>query len=185
VALHLVNSLDQLINPLYLQPVTDTPSPSRDALLASIRALEPSTLGHVLTRSARLLNHRVVTAVHAQGFTEVRESWLGMLRHMDPDGVRSTVLAERLQVSKQAAGQLVSELERKGYLERIPDPSDGRAKLVRITQRGLDAWLAGLEAFRALERDLADAIGPDALAALRLHGADLLSFLETDAAPQP
>lgn len=163
--------------------MTQAPSPSRDALLASIRALEPSTLGHVLTRSARLLNARVVDAVHAQGFTEVRESWLGMLRHMDPDGVRSSVLAERLEVSKQAAGQLVTELERKGYLERIPDPSDGRAKLVRITRRGLDAWLAGLEAFRALELELEASLGADALAALREHGAALLAFLDSPARP--
>lgn len=141
--------------------------------------LEPNTLGHVLTRSARLLNARVVAAVHAEGFTEVRDSWLGMLRHLDAEGVRSTVLAERLEVTKQAAGQLVSELERKGYLERIPDPTDGRAKLVRITERGLQAWLAGLQAFRALETELDSVLGAHLLTTLRDGGGALLAHLET------
>lgn len=158
------------------------PHTDRAALLDAIKALETSTLGHVLTRSARLLNARVVASVHAQGYTEVRESWLGMLRHLDPEGTRSTVLADRLEVSKQAAGQLVTELERKGYLERIPDPSDGRAKLVRITERGLHAWLAGLEAFRKLEDELDAVVGAHLLTSLRDGGSALLAFLDHEPA---
>lgn len=156
-----------------------SPRPAqRHALNEAIAALEPSTLGHLLTRSARLLNERAVRAVHDAGFVEVRESWLGMLRHLEPDGVRSSELAERLRVSRQAAGQLVSELQQHGYLERIPDPSDGRAKLVRITTRGLQAWLAGLSAFRELELELQAALGATNLTTLRELGPRLLAHLE-------
>jgi len=150
----------------------------REELNEAIAALGPSTLGHLLTRSARLLNERALRAVHDAGFVEVRESWLGMLRHLEPDGVRSSELAERLRVSRQAAGQLVSELQQHGYLERIPDPSDGRAKLVRITARGLQAWLAGLSAFRGLELELQTALGVANLNTLRELGPRLLAHLE-------
>ncbi len=159
--------------------ITSAP-PSRDALTDAISALEPHTLGHALTRSARLLNERAVRAVHAAGFVEVRESWLGLLRHMEPAGIRSSELADRLAVSRQAAGQLVSELENHGYLERIPDPSDGRAKLVRITTRGLSAWLAGLQAVAALEDELRAALGAPTLDALRAQASRLLATLESE-----
>lgn len=157
--------------------MTTPASPDRDALRAAIETLEPSTLGHVLTRSARLWNERALSAVHAAGFTEVRESWLGILRHLDAEGTRSSVLAERLRVSRQAAGQLVSELEGKGYLERLPDPSDGRAKIVRITSRGLQAWLAGLQAFAQLDQQLIAALGATTIDSLRTDATRLLATL--------
>ena len=51
-------------------------------------------------------------------------------------GTRLTALAESAGMSKQAMGQLVDDLERLGYVERVPDPADGRAKIVRLTRRG-------------------------------------------------
>ncbi len=147
----------------------------RDALVARVQARAQDTLGHVLTRASRLFHEQALAAVQAQGYPEVRESWLGLLRHLEPDGVRSSVLGERMGITKQAAGQLVSDLERSGYLERVPDPSDGRAKLVRMTERGFGAWLAGLEALQGLERDLEAEVG---LTRLRRDGWTLLQALE-------
>ena len=54
---------------------------------------------------------------------------------IDPEGTRLSVLAERAQVAKQTATALVDKLERAGYVERVPDPTDGRARLVRLTAR--------------------------------------------------
>lgn len=136
------------------------------------------TLGHVLSRASRLFHEQALEAVHVAGFVEVRESWIGLLRYLTADGVRITELADRLGTTKQAVGQLVNELERAGYLERVPDPSDGRAKLVRMTDRGWGAWLAGLDALSALETALARDIGPDALQLLREHSGALLNALE-------
>ncbi len=150
-------------------------NPARDALIARVNQRTQDTLGHLLTRSARLFNEQAVAAVHAAGYPEVRESWVSLLRHLEPDGVRSSTLGERLGITKQAAGQLVSELERVGYLERVPDPSDGRAKLVRMTERGFGAWLAGLDALRELEEDLDREVG---LASLRRDAPELLAALE-------
>ncbi len=150
----------------------------RARLQAAVTERTQDTLGHVLTRASRLFNEQALQAVHAAGFPEVRESWIALLRHLDPPGVRSSVLAERLGVTRQAAGQLVSELERAGYLERVADLSDGRAKLVRMTERGLHAWLAGLQALRTLQDDLRHEVGADALSALQSHGSQLLLALQ-------
>ncbi len=70
---------------------------------------------------------------------------------------------------------MVRELERLGYLERVADPTDGRAKLVRMTERGFGAWLAGLEAMAALEAELEAEVG---LRRLRTDGTNLLRALE-------
>lgn len=159
---------------------------ARDSLQARIASRKRDTLGHVLTRVSRLFHEQALQAVHSAGFPDIRESWIVLLRHMEVDGIRSSALADRLGVTRQAAGQLVSELEGRGYLERVPDPSDGRAKLVRMTDRGLDAWATGLDALAALQHDLNAELGPEPLLALHTHGAALLHALErrasTDAA---
>ncbi len=56
-----------------------------------------------------------------------------------PDGTRLTELAEAAQVTKQTASVLVDQLEKAGYVERVPDPSDARARLVRMAPRGREA----------------------------------------------
>ena len=59
-----------------------------------------------------------------------------VLQYLDDAGTRVSVLAERAQITKQSMAELVAHLERHGYVERVPDPADGRAKLVRATDRG-------------------------------------------------
>ena len=49
-------------------------------------------------------------------------------------GSRLTDLADRSGLTKQAVGEAVAELERKGYVERVPDPLDGRAKIIKLTR---------------------------------------------------
>ena len=156
----------------------------RERLRSRVDARQADTLGHVLSRATRLFNAQALAAVHAAGFHEVRESWIGLLRHLEPDGVRSSVLAARLHTSRQAAGQLVNDLERLEYLERVPDPSDGRAKLVRLTAKGWSAWLTGLEALNDLERSLAVEVGSEPLAALHRSGRILLDALERRSQPR-
>ena len=151
---------------------------TRDQLEQRVRERTTDTLGHLLQRTARLFMQQAVQAVRAAGHPDVRQSWLGLLPHLEPRGVRTSDLAGRLEVTRQAAGQLISEVERLGYVERVPDPSDGRAKLVRMTERGWAAWLAGLDAMRTLEDELEQEIGPEAVAALRIHAPALLAAIE-------
>jgi DNA-binding MarR family transcriptional regulator len=66
---------------------------------------------------------------------------------ISPEGGRLTDLAERAQMTKQAVGEVASELEKMGYVERVPDPADGRAKIIRLTGRGSEAWVLGRQVF--------------------------------------
>ena len=142
-------------------------------------------MGHILETAARLFNERALRAVHDAGYSEVRETWLALIRHLEPEGVRSSVLADRLNRSRQAAGQLVSDLERLGYLERVPDPTDGRAKLVRMTVRGEGARRAGIEASKRLERALACELGQASMSSLQRVGADVVTALGGERSRHP
>jgi DNA-binding MarR family transcriptional regulator len=71
-----------------------------------------------------------------RGGSELRPAHTQVFEHLDPEGTRLTSLADRVGMSHQAMGELVGELVTQGYLERVPDPADGRARLLRATVRG-------------------------------------------------
>lgn len=83
------------------------------------------------------------------------------------DGSRLTELAEASQVTKQTVGFLVDQLERAGYVERTPDPRDGRAKLVRVAPRGAAAARASMEVVSRVEAEWTAELGPDRTTQLR------------------
>ena len=74
------------------------------------------------------------------GHPEVRPAHGSVFGFMDDAGTRLGVLAERAQVTRQSMAELVRHLERHGYVELVPDPGDGRARLVRPTDRGRAVW---------------------------------------------
>jgi DNA-binding MarR family transcriptional regulator len=96
-------------------------------------------------------------------------------------GSRLTDLAERAGLTKQAVGEAVAELERLGYLERVPDPRDRRAKIIKLTPRGLEAVVTGRRLFAEIEREWADQLGEELLVGLR-EGAERIAAAERDAA---
>src|SRR5215467_15194486 len=79
---------------------------------------------------------QVVAGLVAAGFGDVRPAHFTVFQHLPPEGMRLTALAEAALLTKQSMGYLVDDLETLGYVERVPDPADRRAKLVRLTTRG-------------------------------------------------
>ena len=104
-----------------------------------------------------------VAAVTAQlalrGYNDFPFASASLLWLLDEGGTRSTVLAQRAGVTKQAMSQLVRVMERQGYLEQVADPADTRAKVVRMTGRGDAVKTACVEVREALNRKLAAALG--------------------------
>lgn len=90
---------------------------------------------------------------------ELRPSTAQVIPNLPPEGLRMTELAARLRLTLQRAGQLVAELEEVGYLERVPDPSDGRARRVVFTRRGRTLIRDIDEITRETTRFFADQIG--------------------------
>ena len=136
-----------------------------------------STL-ELLFRAARLVNERAVHEARASGARGLRLAHTQLFPHITSDGIRLTELADRLEVSKQAVGPLVDELVAQKVVERIPDPADQRAKLIRWTQRGRRALLHGMTVLDGLERELAHRIGPRRMAELADTLAELVAAVE-------
>jgi DNA-binding MarR family transcriptional regulator len=117
----------------------------------------------LLFKAARLLNERAIDRIRERTKKPVRLAHTTLLPHVDLAGTRLTDLAKRLGVSKQAAAQLVDELEEMGMLERVPDPADARAKLVRFSKRGQQGLLEGLGVLKELEAEIGALVGHDKL----------------------
>lgn len=99
---------------------------------------EEPNIGVLFFVAHRAMEQRVFEAVRTQGFDATLAQGRIFAR-IDEGGTRLTALAERAQVTKQTAGFLVDQLERAGYVKRVPDPTDARARLVTIAKRGREA----------------------------------------------
>jgi DNA-binding MarR family transcriptional regulator len=88
---------------------------------------------------ARAMETRVIGAMVKAGYDDVTVAQGRLFARIGPNGNRITDLAEQARVTKQTAGFLVDQLERAGYVRRVPDPTDARARLVQIAPRGEEA----------------------------------------------
>jgi DNA-binding MarR family transcriptional regulator len=92
-------------------------------------------IGALLAVPVQVLAQRVAAAL-GEDFPDYRRNTDAVFRWLGPEGDRISDLAARCGVSKQAMGETITWLEQHGYVERLPDPSDGRATLVRRTELG-------------------------------------------------
>ena len=99
----------------------------------------PLNIGLLCFIVYRAMEDRVVRDLAASGFDDVTVAQGRVFARIGPKGTRVTDLAEQARVTKQTAGFLVDQLERAGYVRREPDPTDARARLVVIAERGLAA----------------------------------------------
>jgi len=118
------------------------------------------------------------------GYEEIRPAHGCVFGNMEPHGVRLTDIADRARITKQSVGEIVTNLEELGYVERIPDPADRRAKLVRLTSLGQEVQDAARVTFAQIEAEWGERIGKKKVAALRaaLEELSLLPPLVLDRA---
>src|SRR5204863_1967089 len=110
---------------------------------------------------------RVSAGLVDAGFDDLRPAHTAVFQHIEADGARLTALAERAQITKQSMGYLVDYLEERGYLERRPDPTDRRAALVCLTERGWAQIRAALAIIAGLEQEWTTALGEQRMEQLR------------------
>jgi DNA-binding MarR family transcriptional regulator len=127
----------------------------------------PENLAILLREPLRALNEELIERLAEHGHAEVRLPHGSVLQYLDDDGTTVSVLAERAHLTKQAMAQLVAHLEQHGYVERIPDPADRRAKLVRATGRGRDVYAIVREFVADTETRLDRALGAAKMQRLR------------------
>ena len=120
----------------------------------------------MLGRSYSLLGFQIVNGVVGAGFPQ-KPSHSAVFAQISPEGSRLTQLARGANMSPQAMGELVDELEELGYVERRPDPTDRRAKLIVLTPRGHECIDAGIATIQGLEERIDQILGPRGHAQLR------------------
>ncbi len=112
----------------------------------------------MLGQAYSLLGFQIVDGLVGAGYPQ-RPKHSAVFAQISPDGSRLTVLARKANMTPQAMGELVDELVDMGYLVRRPDPDDGRAKLIVLTQRGRDAVAAGLQTITGIEEQVTKILG--------------------------
>lgn len=101
------------------------------------------------------------------GYGRIRPGHGCVFGHIDGDGSRLTELAAQSGFTKQAVGEAVADLESLGFVERAPDPGDGRAKIIRLTAEGEAAQATARLLFDEIEQRWAERYGAERIAALR------------------
>jgi DNA-binding MarR family transcriptional regulator len=158
----------------------------RQASVASAGRHDPAgapadpDLALLLAGAGRVVADRLGAAVAAAGVADMRTPYGFVIRALAERPRTLTQVATALDVSKQAAIKVVDEMERRGFLRREPDPVDRRAKLLRLTDKGLAVRAAALAESRRMEAELRDAAGSADAAALRRA---LLVLLERHEGP--
>lgn len=114
------------------------------------------TVISLLRRTNHLMVNEITDRLQASGFPDSPPSFHPIFENLDPEGTRLTVLAARAGLTHQSVGEVVTELERRGYVERIPDPTDKRARLVSLTDRGRDLVRAAVRHIADIEREWGD-----------------------------
>ncbi len=156
------------------------PSMSTDALgLAQADLTEQ--LAETMRRASRAYVVAVVEALGQKGYAGLTPASVSLLARLPPQGSQTIDLARQTRRTKQAAGKIVADLVKQGYAERLPDPKDGRAQLVRPTEKGLEALTIGADVKLGLAERATIVLGVDTLERLHKDLASLEKALRAEA----
>jgi DNA-binding MarR family transcriptional regulator len=122
----------------------------------------------LVSLTANQFEDELTAKLAAVGLADLRPGHGCVFGNIDPEvGSRLTELAERAGMTKQSVGEFTSDLEQLGYLERVPDPGDGRAKIIRLTDQGRRAYWIGRQLIDEIEHEWGERYGEERIAALR------------------
>ncbi len=124
-------------------------------------------LGLLCFIAYRAMETRIIDALATAGYDDLTVAQGRVFARIGPDGTRVTDLAEQARITKQTATFLVEQLERAGYVERVPDPTDARARLVRIAPRGRKAVAIARRAEAEVEAEWTRHLGRQSATQLR------------------
>lgn len=132
-----------------------------------LKRFRKNNIGLPLTEIAKDFQRRALAGFAGYGHKELQPAQYSVISHLSLSGTRLTDLAKRALMTKQGMGQLVDEVERMGYVERVPDPTDSRAKIVRFTEKGHRLMSHGIAIGESLQEEYAKLIGKKRLKDLR------------------
>lgn len=115
---------------------------------------------------------QLYAGVVAAGFDDLNAAHVGLWRYPGLEGLRPSQLADRRGITKQSVNDLLGHLEQQGYLERVPDSADGRARVIRLTAKGWRLQRAIYAEAGAAQVRIAEILGPRHFA--QLHSSLVL-----------
>ncbi len=117
-------------------------------------------LGRLLLEGHRVLAAELVVSLEERGYPDLRAGHLAVFQHIDRrSGTRLTELATRARMTKQGMMLAVDDLEARGYVRRVADPADARAKIVRLTAHGRRAAAEARRAVGSLDTRMKRQLG--------------------------
>ena len=137
-------------------------------------------IGQLLVRLLYLFRQELLSPAAERGYRDIRAPHLQIFGNLGIDGIRLTGLAARAQLSLAATSEFVTELQELGYLERRPDPADGRAKLIFPTPRGRKALDDAGDRVAEIERHWSALVGRTRFDQAARALQDLLDQLEQE-----
>lgn len=129
--------------------------------------------GLLMFIAARHVESRVQEAIQAAGYDDLTLAQARLMARVPEEGIRLTRLAESAQVTKQTAGFLVDQLVKAGYADRVPDPTDARARLVVLAPRSRGVQKVARKVERQIEREWTAHLGELRMASLQAALEDL------------
>ena len=120
----------------------------------------PRYVGAMLRVVWQWVRDEMYAGVVAAGYDDLTAAHVALWRHPGLDGLRPSQLADHLGVTKQSVNDLLGHLERQGYLKRVADPADGRARVIRLTSKGWQLAETIYGEARAAQLRIAEILGP-------------------------
>ncbi|MGV9851860.1 MarR family winged helix-turn-helix transcriptional regulator [Streptomyces sp. NPDC003442] len=145
--------------------------------------LERTELTFLLGMAFQLVLSEFVGRLDAAGYADLRPVHGLVFQALRGPGATTSELAEQLGVTKQAAGQIVDDLEKRGYVERGPHPAGGRRRLVVLTGKALEHLSVAGRLLRELESQLTRRLLEDGLEVPRAELAAIIRAMAGDSIP--
>ena len=123
-------------------------------------------VGAMMRVAWQWVRDQLYAGVVAAGYDDLNAAHVALWRHPGIDGLRPSQLADHVGITKQSVNDLLGHLERRGYLERVTDPADGRARVIRLTSKGRRLEETIYAEAGAAQLQIAEILGPRRFAQL-------------------
>jgi DNA-binding MarR family transcriptional regulator len=118
-----------------------------------------NNIGVLFKYASRDFNQRALDKLRKYGYPELTLFHTSLISNLDIEGTRISILAKRANISKQAMGQVVSDLEKEGYIRRTADPNDQRAFIIHFTTKGWEFLKVAYDVKSEIEAEYIQIIG--------------------------